>query len=97
MVENTEFVENDGELEDGLVVLIDEENHEHTFQVLERIELNGQEYAILVPWDEDDDDSAIPLKIVVENGEELLYDIEDDEEWEAIVDFWNNYVDEEAE
>lgn len=97
MVENTEFVENDGELEDGLVVLIDEENHEHTFQVLERIELNGQEYAILVPWDEEDDDSAIPLKIVVENGEELLYDIEDDEEWEAIVDFWNNYVDEEAE
>ena len=97
MVKNTEFVENDGELEDGLVVLIDEENHEHTFQVLERIELNGQEYAILVPWDEEDDDSAIPLKIVVENGEELLYDIEDDEEWEAIVDFWNNYVDEEAE
>ncbi|MDO4280134.1 MAG: DUF1292 domain-containing protein [Peptococcaceae bacterium] len=94
MDENKEFVENDGELEEGLVVLIDEEDHEHTFQVLERIELNGQEYAILVPWDEKEDDSAIPLKIVVENGEELLYDIDDDDEWDAIVDFWNDYVDE---
>ncbi len=95
MVENAEFEKNDGELEDGLVVLIDEENHEHTFQVLERVELKGQEYAILVPWDEDDDDSAIPLKIVIEDGEELLYDIDDDEEWEAIVEYWNSYVDEE--
>ena len=95
MVENAEFEKNDGELEDGLVVLIDEENHEHTFQVLARVELKGQEYAILVPWDEDDDDSAIPLKIVIEDGEELLYDIDDDEEWEAIVEYWNSYVDEE--
>ena len=95
MDENKDLTPNEEELEDDLVVLIDEDNHEHTFQVLERIELNGQEYAILVPWDEDDDDSAIPLKIVVEDGEELLYDIDDDDEWEAIVEFWNNYVDEE--
>ena len=95
MDENKDLTYNEEELEDGLVVLIDEDNNEHTFQVLERIELNGQEYAILVPWDEDDDDSAIPLKIVIEDGEELLYDIDDDDEWEAIVEFWNNYVDEE--
>ena len=95
MDENKDVTHNEEELEDGLVVLIDEDNNEHTFQVLERIELNGQEYAILVPWDEDDDDSAIPLKIVIEDGEELLYDIDDDDEWEAIVEFWNNYVDEE--
>ena len=95
MDENKDLTHNEKELEDGLVVLIDEDNNEHTFQVLERIELNGQEYAILVPWDEDDDDSAIPLKIVIEDGEELLYDIDDDDEWEAIVEFWNNYVDEE--
>lgn len=95
MDENKDLTPNEEELEDGLVVLIDEDNNEHTFQVLERIELNGQEYAILVPWDEDDDDSATPLKIVIEDGEELLYDIDDDDEWEAIVEFWNNYVDEE--
>ena len=46
---------------------------------------------------EEEDDSAIPFKIVVEDGEELLYDIEDDDEWEAIVEFWNNYVDEQED
>ena len=96
MEDNKELLENE-ELEEGLVVLVDEDGHEHTLQVLERVELNDQEYAILVPWDDDDDDSAIPFKIVVEDGEELLYDIEDDDEWDAIVEFWNNYVDEQGE
>ena len=41
MEDNKEFVPNDGELEDGLVVLIDEDDHEHTFQVLERREEKG--------------------------------------------------------
>ena len=94
MDEKDLFLDNDEELEDGLVVLVDEEGHKHTLQVLERVELNGQDYAILVPWDEEEDDSAIPFKIVVEDGEELLYDIDDDDEWDAIVEFWNNYVDE---
>ena len=76
MDENKEFLDNEEELEDGLVVLVDEDGHEHTLQVLERVELNGNDYAILVPWDED---------------------IEDDDEWEAIVEFWNNYVDEQED
>lgn len=97
MNENKEYLDNEEELEDGLVVLVDEDGHEHTLQVLERVELNGNDYAILVPWDEEEDDSAIPFKIVVEDGEELLYDIEDDDEWEAIVEFWNNYVDEQED
>ena len=97
MDENKEYLDNEEELEDGLVVLVVEDGHEHTLQVLERVELNGNDYAILVPWDEEEDDSAIPFKIVVEDGEELLYDIEDDDEWEAIVEFWNNYVDEQED
>ncbi len=80
-------------IEEELVVLVDEEDNEHTFQIIEVIELNEQEYAVLVPWDEKDDDSAIVLKIVEENGEEMLYDIEDDKEWEAVVEYWNSYVD----
>ena len=49
-------------------MLVDEDGHEHTLQVLERVELNGNDYAILVPWDEEEDDSAIPFKIVVEEA-----------------------------
>jgi uncharacterized protein YrzB (UPF0473 family) len=83
------------ELEEDLVVLVDEDDHEHTFQVIETFELNGQEYAVLFPWEEEEEDSAVVLRIVEENGEDMLYDIEDDAEWEAVAAYWNEHVDEE--
>lgn len=94
MEENKELTPEE-ELEEDLVVLVDEEDHEHTFQVIETFKLNEQEYAVLVPWDEEEEDSAIVLRIVEENGEDVLYDIEDDAEWEAVAAFWNAHVDEE--
>ena len=97
MDENKEYLDNEEQLEEGLVVLVDEDGHEHTLQVLERVELNCNDYAILVPCDEEEEDSPIHIKIDVEDGEELRYDIEDDDEWEAIVEFWNNYVDEQED
>ena len=41
---------------------------------------------LVFPLEEDaEEDEAIILKIVEdENGEEVLYDIEDDEEWEKV-------------
>lgn len=80
----------DEELDDVLI-LIDEEEQEHPFQMIDMVEVDGSQYAVLVPLEEgSDDEEAIILKIVVdENGEEVLYDIEDDEEWEKVVDIWN--------
>lgn len=73
----------DEELDDVLI-LIDEEDQEHPFQMIDMVEVDGNKYAVLVPLEEDaEEDEAIILKIVEdENGEEVLYDIEDDEEWE---------------
>ncbi len=80
----------DEELDDVLI-LIDEEEQEHPFQMIDMVEVDGSQYAVLVPLEEgSDEEEAIILKIVVdENGEEVLYDIEDDEEWEKVVDIWN--------
>lgn len=71
----------DEELDDVLI-LIDEEDQEHPFQMIDMVEVDGNKYAVLVPLEEDaEEDEAIILKIVEdENGEEVLYDIEDDEE-----------------
>lgn len=79
------------ELEDVLI-LVDEEDQEHPFQMIDMVEVDDSQYAVLVPLEEgSDEDEAIILKIVVdENGEEVLYDIEDDEEWEKVVDIWND-------
>lgn len=75
---------------DDVLVLIDEENQEHSFQMIDMIEVDGSQYAVLAPMDEgSEDDEAIILKVVNEDGEDVLYDIESDEEWEKVVDLWN--------
>ena len=77
---------------DDVLILVDEEDQEHPFQMIDMVEVDGGRYAVLVPLEEgSDEDEAIILKIVLdENGEEVLYDIEDDEEWEKVVDIWND-------
>jgi uncharacterized protein YrzB (UPF0473 family) len=84
-------------LENENVVLVDEDGTEHSFALLDIIEVEGSEYAILQPEDEDltDDEEpeAIILKITTDdNGEEILADIEDDEEWEKVADYWQEMM-----
>ena len=77
---------------DNVLILVDEEDQEHPFEVIDMVEVDGNQYAVLAPLEEGtEEDEAIILKIVTdENGEEMLYDIEDDEEWEKVVDIWND-------
>jgi len=91
--------EKDELMESENVILVDEEGEEHTFVMLDVIEVEGGEYAILQPLDEDEDDEpeAVILKIDTDdNGEEILTDIEDDEEWERVADAWQEAMEEEA-
>lgn len=74
------------------IILTDEEGKEHEFNLIDVITVDGEEYAILQPVDEDD---AIILRFDVdENGEEILCDIEDDEEWEKVADAWQEMQEE---
>lgn len=79
--------------EENIVVLTDDEGVDHEFEVLEIMELDDAQYAILLPIlgeDEvEEEEEAIILKIETdENGEEYLCDIEDDEEWEMVAQAW---------
>jgi len=80
------------EMEDRNIILTDEDGVDHEFEVLDIIEVDGSEYAILFPTEEvegeeKEEDEAIILKIEQdENGEEVLTEIEDDEEWERVAD-----------
>lgn len=87
------------DFEDRKVVLMDEDGVEHEFEVLDIIEVDGAEYAILFPVEEgDESDEAIILKIGTdENGEEILYEIEDDEEWEKVADAYDGMLEDEEE
>ncbi|MEW6275330.1 MAG: DUF1292 domain-containing protein [Bacillota bacterium] len=90
------------ELEDttDVLTLIDEDGEEQDFAILDIVELEGSRYAILLPLDEEgeeeDEGEAIILKYATdEEGNEILVDIEDDEEWERVADAWEEMIIEE--
>lgn len=81
--------------QEEVITLIDEEGAEIDFTVIDIIEVDGFEYAILLPVEEESDE-AIILKIISgDDGNELLVDIEEDEEWEKVADAWEEKVAEE--
>lgn len=122
---------------DEVIVLTDEEGDEHEFAVIDVIEVEGRDYAILLPYSsegedldaevseeieaeaeketeaekeaeaekKDDDlgleevgDEAIILRIDKDDeGDDILVDIEDEEEWQRVADAWDELLDEEME
>jgi len=81
------------------IVLVDEDGEEHEFVLIDVLEVDGAEYAILEPVEMDVEESeAIILKLGKdENGDDILYDIEDDEEWEKVADRWQELIEGEEE
>lgn len=78
--------------EEETISLTDEEGKEHEFNLVDIITVDGEEYAILQPVDEDE---AIILRFGIdEDGNEILCDIEDDEEWERVADAWQEMLEE---
>jgi uncharacterized protein YrzB (UPF0473 family) len=97
----TDEINKQDEMEEvfDVVILNDDEGNEHEFVQLATLELDGNTYFILLPVEETDDDDeeaeAIILKVGKdENGEDMLMDIEDDEEWEKVADAWEEMEDE---
>ncbi len=69
------------------LTLVDEEGQEHAFSVLDVVEIEENRYAVLLP-DSDPEAGAVILRIETdENDDELLVDIDDDEEFERIIEF----------
>lgn len=91
------------EQETNWITLVDEDGHEHRFNLLNVVEVDGGKYAVMVPEvasDEtaEDDEEAVVFKIETdENGEEVLVDIEDDEEFAKVCEALEEMIDEEEE
>ena len=72
-----------GEELDNIIVLNDENGEEIEFEFLDLIEYDGEEYVVLLPNDEDEDDAGevVILKLEdTDNEEEESYVSVDDEE-----------------
>ncbi len=73
----------EGEELDNIIVLNDENGEEIEFEFLDLIEYDGEEYVVLLPNDEDEDDAGevVILKLEdTDNEEEESYVSVDDEE-----------------
>jgi len=81
---------------DNIITLLDEEGEEKDFEVIATLEVDGNEYAILLPLDEDTEEGVV-FKIIKENGEEILEYVEDDEEFNMVADAYEVIMNEEDE
>lgn len=87
--------------EDEVITLLDEEGKEHQFALLDVIEVDENEYAILIPAgegseSEEEADEAVILRMEEDTeGNEVLVDIEDEAEFERVATAWEELLDEE--
>ncbi|MGI5892357.1 MAG: DUF1292 domain-containing protein [Bacillota bacterium] len=76
-----------------LITLVDEEGKKHEFEVEAILDFEDEKYAVLLPMDEEyaNTNEAIIMKFGKDDdGEEVLFDIESDEEWNKIADAYDN-------
>ena len=76
-----------GEFGSDLITISDEEGNDFVLEHLDSIEVDDTYYLAFLPTDideEDDDYGLIILKVIEENGEEILASIDDDEQLENI-------------
>ncbi len=79
-----------------MITLIDESGIEHEFEVEAFLDVEDEKYAVLIPQSDEYNNEAVIMRFGVdEDGEEVLFDIESDEEWERVADAYDSYADEE--
>lgn len=94
MIYRGDFVEE----KDNVVVLTDEDGVEREFEIVTDLEVDGNQYYVLYPTDSKDDEDAIVLKLTEnENGEDMLAEIEDDDEFNKVEEAYNKWADENEE
>lgn len=84
------------EEKDNVITLIDENDEEKDFEIIMTLELEGKEYTILMPLDaEEEEEEAYVFRIENEGAEEddfVLVAIEDDEEYQKVVDAYESIL-----
>ena len=78
----SEDVNNTGEELDNIIILNDEEGNEVKFEFLDLIELDGEEFVVLLPTEEEEDsEEVVILKVEDSEDDEMeSYVSVDDEE-----------------
>ena len=70
------------------VVLTDEDGNEVEFQHIDTVEVDGETYMAFIPAElaVDEEAEVVILKVIEENGEEILASVEDEDEADKLFD-----------
>ena len=74
-----------------IITITDDEGNEFVLEHLHTLEYNGTFYMAFLPTDMDEDDpdyGIIILKVVEENGEEILGSVDDPDELETVYEMF---------
>lgn len=93
--------ENNIDLEDRLIETIDENGNIITFELYDIVEVDEQEYALLLPAEQDEDaedeDDEIVLMRLTKKGDDYLFEtIEDDDEFNKVAAYVESMDEEET-
>ena len=80
-----------------IIETVDEEGNPISFKLFDVIEYEGNEYAMLLPLeDADEEDPELVLMRLVTDGEDYAFEtIEDEDEFEAVSEYIESFGDEE--
>ena len=84
--------------EDQIIETIDEKGNVIKFELFDIVEVDEQEYALLLPVDEEEESTEVVLMRLSKEGEEYLFEtIDDDEEFEKVATYVESMEDEDEE
>jgi uncharacterized protein YrzB (UPF0473 family) len=76
--------------DNNVVLFTDDHGNEIEFEFLDLIEYDGDQYAILLPTEEDADEVLIMRLVPDEDGQEIYVTVEDEAVMNAVFDIFKN-------
>ena len=81
--------------EDQIIETVDENGNVVKFELFDIVEVEEQEYALLLPVDDEESDEVVIMKIT-NDGEEYIFEtIDDDDEFEKVAKYVESLEEEE--
>lgn len=82
---------------ENIITLLDDDDNPIDFEIIEMLEISGKNYAFLLPLNDDSEDTEEDEAVIFRidknaEGEEVFAYIEDDAEWEMVVDAYNDML-----
>ena len=83
--------------EDQIIETVDENGNVVKFELFDIVEVDEQEYALLLPIEEEEGDEFVLMRLTKDGDEYLFETIDDDEEFDKVATYVENMEDEDEE